>query len=169
MASIYLDNLVKPRETNSPYSLPSKETTQKQSVYTDLHLDLILKEKIGVGINAQNSNDIVVDNDSDAIRNSLYNIFTTKPGQKLLTPSFGSNLEQYLFESVNEINAKIIGNNILKVISTFEPRIDVLKIQVTPVADQLTYYVTFSYKLLNTNQDKSFQIKLQSRDNITIL
>lgn len=169
MASIYLDNLIKPRETNSSRNFPAKEINLKQSVYTDLHLDLKVKEKIGIGINAQNSNDILVDTDSDAIRNSLYNIFTTKPGQKLLTPSFGSNLEQYLFESVNEINAKIIGNNILKVISTFEPRIDIIKIQVTPVSDELTYYVTFAYKLLNTGSNQSFQIKLQSNDSISII
>lgn len=169
MATIYIDNLVKPRQTNSPYNFPAKETSPKDSIYTDLHLDLKIQRKLGVGDFVVNSDDILTDTDTDAIRNSLYNLFTTRPGQKLLTPNFGSNLEQFLFESVNEINARIIGDTMFTSIRKFEPRVQVLKIQVTPEPDQNQYSVVFVYKLLNKGQNQTFSIQIQSNNNITII
>ena len=83
MATIYIDNLIKPREVNSPTNYPSKETKKNQYVYEDLHLDLLMNKNVGNGLNTVEDNDIVADYDSNAIRNSLYNIFTTKKGQKI--------------------------------------------------------------------------------------
>jgi hypothetical protein len=168
MAAIYIDNLIKPRQTFSPTNYPSKETSSKGVIYVDLHLDLALKRKIGVGLDPSNSNDVLADTDTDAIRNSLYNIFTTRPGQKLLTPDFGANLEQFLFESVSPVKAQVIGNKIYDVVSTYEPRVRILKIQVTPVADQNLYYIVFTYKLLNKGEIQSFSIQIQNNNNITI-
>lgn len=169
MATIYTNNLIKPRQVYSPTNFPAKETISKGPIYTDLHLDLELKRKIGVGLNPSNANDILVDTDTDAIRNALYNIFTTKPGQKLLTPDFGANLEQFLFEPIDQIRAQIIGNKIYDVVSRYEPRITSLKIQVTPITDQNTYYVVFVYKLLNKGTDQSFSIQIERNNNITIV
>jgi phage baseplate assembly protein W len=168
MAAIYIDNLVRPRQTNSPNNFPAKETSLDEYIYADLHLDLKAQRKIGVGVDPANSNDILSDTDTDAIRNALYNLFTTRPGQKLLTPSFGANLEQFLFEKITPVNARVIGNTINSNIKTFEPRIQVLKIQVTPQPDQNQYRVVFVYKLLNKGGSQSFSIQIQSNNNITI-
>jgi phage baseplate assembly protein W len=169
MATIYIDNLVKPRQTNSPYNFPAKETPLEDNIYADLHLDLKLKRKLGVGDEPANSSDIISDTDTDAIRNSLYNLFTTRPGQKLLTPAFGSNLEQFLFESVNELNARVIGDTIYTSIRRFEPRVEVLKVQVTPNPDENLYRVLFVYKLLNMGENQTFSIQIESNNNITIV
>lgn len=168
MATIYIDNIIKPREVNSPSNYPSKETKTNNFVYTDLHLDLQVIKNIGNGLNTKNSNDILVDYDSNAIRNSLYNIFTTRPGQKILNPIFGANLDQFLFEPINDIKAKILGNTIYDAIVKFEPRVEVKNIQVTPISDNNEYYVLFVYSLLNIGKLDKFQINFQ-RDNITII
>jgi hypothetical protein len=167
MAAIYIDNLIKPREVNSPTNYPSKETKENQYVYTDLHLDLIMNNNIGNGLNPVESNDIVADYDSNAIRNSLYNIFTTKKGQKLLSPNFGGSLDQYLFEGITEFKAKILGNNILESAAQ-EPRIEVQNVQVMPMPEENQYYVLFVYKLLNIGKVDRFQINFQA-NNINIL
>lgn len=167
MATIYIDNLIKPREVNSPINYPSKEPDTNQYIYTDLHLDLLMHKNIGNGLSPVESNDIAADYDSRAIRNSLYNIFTTRKGQKLLNPEFGSSFDQYLFEKITNIGAKILGNDILKA-AEFEPRIKVQNVQVMPMPDQNQYYVLFVYKLLNIGKVDKFQINFKS-NNIDIL
>jgi len=164
MATIYIDNLVKPKEVNSPTNYPSKETIPNQHVYTDLHLDLIMGKNVGNGLNPVNSNDIVADYDSNAIRNSLYNIFTTRKGQKLLDPNFGGNLDQYLFESINNVKAKILGDSIVQAINAYEPRISVESVQVMPLPDQNQYHVIFVYSVLNIGKTDTFKINFQANN-----
>lgn len=168
MAAIYIDNLIKPREVNSPYNYPSKETNPNQPVYTDLHLDLTFEKNVGNGLNPVEGNDIVGDYDTNAIRNSLYNIFTTRKGQKLLSPNFGGSLDQYLFESITNVKAKILGDNIVQSVSQFEPRVEVVKVQVMPMPEQNQYYVVFIYKVLNIGKVDKFEINFKA-NNINII
>lgn len=115
---------------------PSKPT------YTDLKLDL--KQNTVKDPRLQSKNvvrDIVVSNDVEAIKNSLFNLFTTIPGQKILNPIYGLNLLQFLFSGINEINARAMGRVILNGISKFEPRIKVKKIFVVPDIENQTYEI----------------------------
>jgi len=168
MANIYIDNIIKPREVNSNKTLPETETKPNQFVYTDLHLDLVFEKNVGNGLNAVDGNDIVADYDSNAIRNSLYNIFTTKQGQKLYNPNFGSSLDQFLFESITEFKAKVLGDRILKSIQEYEPRVRVESIDVMPMYDENQYYVFFKYKILNIGRLENFQINFEA-NNINIV
>jgi hypothetical protein len=164
MATIYIDNLIKPKSLFSPNNKLTNPTNPNDPVYTDLHLDLGFVKGIGNGLDPHQSNDVVVDHDSNAIKNSLFNIFTTRPGEKILNPSFGAALDQFLFESVSDIKARIIGNQILKTIAQFEPRIEVLNLQIAPLPDQNMYYVMFQYKLLNVGITDTFQINFQQHN-----
>jgi len=164
MAAIYIDNLIKPREVNSPYNYPSKETNPNKPIYTDLHLDLVFEKNVGNGLNPVEGNDIVGDYDINAIKNSLYNIFTTRKGQKLLTPTFGGSLDQYLFENITDVKGKILGDTILKSVTDFEPRVEVVKVQVMPMPDENQYYVIFIYRILNIGKVDKFEINFKSND-----
>ena len=164
MAAIYIDNLIKPREINSPYNYPSKETNPNQAVYTDLHLDLAFEKNVGNGLNPVEGNDIVGDYDTNAIRNSLYNIFTTRKGQKLLSPNFGGSLDQYLFENISNVKAQILGNSIVESVEQYEPRVEVVNVQVKPMPDDNQYYVVFVYRVLNIGKVDKFEINFKSSD-----
>jgi phage baseplate assembly protein W len=169
MATIYIDNLVKPKQINYPATVPSKPVNPSSYVYNDLHLDLTLNKNVGNGLNAVNSADITSDFDINAVKNSLYNIFTTRPGQKILNPSFGASLDQFLFESVDNIKAKIIGDTIYNAITKYEPRINVLGVQVMPMPDQNEYYIIIQYKILNIGVNQQLQMQIQNNNNIKIL
>jgi hypothetical protein len=160
MATIHIDNLINPRQVNSKATVLTQPNKPTVAVYTDLHLDLSEIYNIGIGTNPQKSNDIKVDNDAAAIKNSLYNIFTTIPGQKILNPSFGCNLNQFVFEEVSEIKGKIIGDTILNAINVYEPRVQVLNIQVYPLPDQLMYYIIMSYQMVGIASTFSTQIQI---------
>jgi phage baseplate assembly protein W len=130
MATIDLNNLIRPKLINSNTTLTNKQVQKSTPVYVDVHFDLQSEKSIGLGYNPANSNDILVDTDIQAVKNSIRNIFSTIPGQKILNPIFGASLEQFLFEPVTQLGANAIGNTILDAINKFEPRVNVLKVYV---------------------------------------
>jgi phage baseplate assembly protein W len=158
MAKIDLNNLVRPKQVNSPDTKVYEEVVDTDSVYTDLHLDLQLLKNIGLGKNTTDSKDIRVDNDILAVKNSVRNILTTKKGEKILAPEFGSSLEQYLFEPVSEVYARMIGQEILNDIENFEPRIRVQKIKVVPQPDENQYQILVVYSFLDITKENVLNI-----------
>ncbi len=63
-----------------------------------------------------------------AIYNSLHNIFTWNPGERILDPEFGSKLKTYLYEGITDFNVEQIIAEIRSSISKFEPRVSVQNI-----------------------------------------
>lgn len=146
MATIDLNNLIRPKKINSPNTDITKRVPRIAPIYVDLHLDLEFEKSIGLGDKSVTSKDILVDTDVQAIKNSMKNIFTTRKGEKLLSPEFGCNLEKYLFNSVSELGARAIGSDINDAITRFEPRVDVIKIYV-----ETNPYATKDVKLSGRN------------------
>ena len=113
--------------------------------YKDLHLDMSsVNVKTGPTGQTIKGKDIQVDYDLDAIFNSLRNIFKTRPGERFLVPTFGSNLERYLFEPITEYTASKIGNEIVRAIETWESRVTLKVVNVEALPDDHQYNVTIS-------------------------
>lgn len=168
MATVRLDNLIKPRQVYDPAVSASSEIDPLKATFTDLKLDIELSKKIGLGLSPRLAKDIVVSEDVQAIRNSLYNIFSTKKGQKLLNPNFGSSLEQFLFENVTSTVGEMIGNNILNALESYEPRIDVLAVNVYPQPDFNQYRIQVVFSFLNFKKQSALDIFLEKGGQITI-
>lgn len=128
--------------------------TERESAYTDLELDLLIDyTKNNSLYNISEQKDIRADYDINAIKNSMYNIFTTMPGQKILNPTFGLNLLYFLFTGISELNGRRLGETILKGITKFEPRVSVEYINVmTDIENQqYTIDMIISVPTLNIN------------------
>jgi len=122
-------------------------TLSSRVLFNDLRLDVetnytkntqLLKKREIKDI--QNSENI------DAIKNSIFNLFTTMPGQKILNPTFGLNLQQFIFTGLTEINGKLMAETILKGLNKYEPRVKVKNINVEIDYDNNQYNI---YLLLN--------------------
>jgi phage baseplate assembly protein W len=161
MAVIDLNNIVRPKKKNDPTMQLTDVVTEQRPIYVDLHLDIIKAQNVGLGLNPVNSSDILVDKDIEAIKNSIRNIFTTKKGQKILNPQFGSSLDQYLFTPITTPNAKAIGNQILNEVNLYEPRITISNVIVTPDIDKNLYYIQVYYNLLEINRNEIINIIAQ--------
>jgi phage baseplate assembly protein W len=114
--------------------------------YADLRLDLDLNSHIpstpvGVG---KNPIDFRLSYDENAIFNSIRNIFNTKKGQKILNPTFGLDLEVFLFDNISRENADIIGKTIYEEMPIHEPRIIVQTVNVIANPDDNEYEITIS-------------------------
>ncbi len=145
----------------------SKQYTQKDYYFKDLHLDVsksgtystVLQKKI-------EGNDVQVDYDESAIKNSLRNLFNTKPGQRFLFPRYGLDLYQYVFEPVSENIGRSIGEKIVQSIKNFEPRVQLRACNVIAKPDDNEYDITVVVEIpiLNTTAsiNSTLDVKSQS-------
>lgn len=144
MPSIKLDNLTTQRDS-------------AQFMFKDISLDL--EEDIiltGALYREKSVTDIKASIDEGAIKNSLVNLFTTMPGQKLLNPDYGLSINQFLFIPLTEDTAEDIGQRILKGIQTYEPRVTVKNINVNLDVDNSQYdiYLTLTIPALSNSTVK---------------
>lgn len=106
--------------------------------------------------------DLRVSEDEGAILNSIKNIFTTVPGEKVLNPAFGVNLVQWLFEPVSEFNAHEIGEAIVTGIEKYEPRVVVNSVTVLSNPETNEYTVKLALLMPQLNISKEYTGLLSS-------
>ena len=61
----------------------------------------------------------------NAIKNSIHNIFSWTPGERILNPEFGSNLRKLLYEGITDFNQEQIIAEIRHSVSQWEPRVQI--------------------------------------------
>lgn len=84
-----------------------------------------------------------------SISHSIMTILSTYKKQRLFHPTFGANLEKYLFDPVDEITADNLKNEIFNSISDWEPNVQVRKsdVIVTPFLDEEYYIVELKFSV----------------------
>ena len=88
----------------------------------------------------------------EAIRDSIWTILGTNPGERVMRPDFGCGIEDYVFD-VNDVStAGAIGRVVTEALSLWEPRIDVLDVTANPdPVDPRRLSVDISYQVRSTN------------------
>jgi phage baseplate assembly protein W len=135
-------------------------------VYSDLHLDLTKKGKYNPEIDSLvESPDFLLDYDEGAIKNSLRNLFNTRPSQRILFPEYGLDLYQLLFEPITETNSRVLGDRIVNAITLYEPRVRVKQCTVEPYPDDQLYDITLilEFPLFNTTQTLNSNLDVKTR------
>ena len=120
-------------------SLPTKTQTTPY-LYADLHLDLQTYFTSHNQLAKQlEHKDFRIDYDINAIKNSMINLLTTCPGQKILDPNFGLDLREFLFEPFNRFNDGEFQNKIYAYLTMYEPRINIIRVIANGNQDLQTY------------------------------
>lgn len=96
-----------------------------------------------------------------AIRQSLFNIMNTSPGQRPLNPTFGANLARFLFDPFDEETGNKIGETLRRAFSEWETRITLRKIRIELDIDNSEYIINVTYLIKETNTLDSIQVELQ--------
>ena len=97
------------------------------------------------------TDDLVVSKDASAIKQAIVNLLLTNKGERLMNPTYGSDIRSYLFEPMDYGTANQIKNNIRDTIETFEPRISILRISATPNFDDNGFDITMTYRIVGTD------------------
>ncbi len=126
-----------------PIKLNILEPLRKQTediIYKDIDLNVNVGIVKGDNANSpENLKDLNTSINFEAIRNSLINLITTFPGQKILNPEFGMNFGDLLFLPVSKARATVIGENINNTVAGFEPRIKIVFIEITADIEKQEY------------------------------
>jgi phage baseplate assembly protein W len=97
-----------------------------------------------------------------AIARSIRNLVFTYPGEKFFNQNLGSKVSRSLFENMDEISASVIKDEIENTIRNYEPRVNLISVNVSPNYDNNEFYVTINYRIVGIDvlpQQLSFALQ----------
>ena len=106
--------------------------------------------------------DLQVLKNENAIRRSVRNIVETIPTEKFFNSTFGSRVRDSLFDFVDFGTASVIQTEIETAIANYEPRVEVVSIEVDPNPDENTFYVSIIFNIIGQEfptQEYSFLLE----------
>lgn len=104
--------------------------------------------------------DLYKKKDAAAVKQAVKNILLTNHYEKPFLPFFGSDLRGMLFELANDDTDAILQNNITRSIEQFEPRAEILELDVVVQPDRHDISVTIKFKVINTEEIVVFTTNL---------
>lgn len=117
--------------------------------------DLSLDPKIN------SSGDISTVINKDSIKQSIRLLLNTPKGSRIFLPEYGCRVKAFLFEPFDESTAKRLGEEIQEAIQNYEPRIEILNINVNMKWDTTEYTVVMVYRLANTQTLDTLNVTLE--------
>jgi len=106
------------------------------------------------------SADIVTVTDGNAIKTSLKNLVRLIRYDKPFNPEISSPLYDALFEPIDPGTASLMKTGLTFYIEDYEPRIENIKIVVTPVPKENKYTIDMAFTVKNTNSRETLQLFL---------
>jgi len=105
------------------------------------------------------TNDLIAITNTTAIARSLRNLVLTTPGERFFNENLGSQVNNLLFESVDDVTALSVRTEIISVIENYEPRVKLLKVSVNANIDSYNMDVRIVYQVIGIDippQELSF-------------
>jgi uncharacterized protein len=86
------------------------------------------------------------------IRQAILIILGTDHGERVMRPDFGAGLREFVFEPLNQTTCQLVKTRVTETLVAWEPRIDVVDVNVHPGANQPNLLlVEMTYRLRATN------------------
>jgi phage baseplate assembly protein W len=92
--------------------------------------------------------DLPILKNETAIIRSIRNLVETVPTERFFNSTLGSDVRSSLFEFVDFATASVIEDQILNVISNYEPRVNQVRVFVTPSPDTNEFEVTVNFNII---------------------
>ena len=99
-----------------------------------------------------NTNDVGIKKNNAAVIQSCLNILRTNHGERPFDYNFGANLRAYLFENMTNITAANMATNIKVALRNYEPRIEVLNVNIQAAASENDVFITVTGRVVSTNE-----------------
>lgn len=102
---------------------------------------------LSLQVNPLNYDLIDIKNET-AIARSIRNLVFTLPGERFFNQNLGSKVSRSLFENIDNVSASIIRDEIRNTIENYEPRVDLISVDVRPNYDNNEFNVTVRYYIV---------------------
>jgi len=104
--------------------------------------------------------DVYKKTDAAAVKQSVKNILLTNYSEKPFVPNFGANLNDFLFNLDTEFDDDLLQEAIIQSIEDYEPRAQVLDVNVNTRPDYNSVDVTVSFRVISTSDVLSINLNL---------
>ncbi len=141
---------------NDLRSIKNTANDTEKATFVDISLDMSF-----------NRRDLNVNFDEAAIKDALIVLLNIYPGENILFPTMGLDLQKELFEQISEANGYVLASKIRTAIARWEPRVTVEQINVAALIDLQTYEVEliiripalkYKTKLTGIFKNREFQL-----------
>ena len=102
--------------------------------------------------------------DEEDVRQSLWNLFSTSLGERIMLPEYGCNVWGLVFRSVNTAFRTKVAVAIRQAVLNWEPRIDVDDVAVVPdpkVAGLIVITLSYTIRRINSRSNLVYPFYLQ--------
>lgn len=108
---------------------------------------------LGFPITLNNNGDLQSADYEESVRQSILIILGTARGERVMRPDFGCGIYDLVFEMKTAGTAGRISQEVQEALLRFEPRIDVINVQVTPQSDDEgeKLFIGIEYQVRATN------------------
>ena len=107
------------------------------------------------------TNDVSLKFNDEAVKRSIRNIVLTNSGEKPYIPEFGGNIKASLFENFTPVTVVTLKGQIETAIRNFEPRANLLKVEVTERIDSNELIVSIVFSILNSPDPITLEVPLE--------
>ena len=128
----------------------SSLVTTRKKVFRDLDVTFAAKP----------SKEISVKKDAAAVKQSVKNLILTNHFEKPFQPYFGGNVRGLLFELADDATGSEVEEQIVNAIQQYEPRAELLNVNVNSQPDRNSIDVTITFKIVNSQEIVTFTTNL---------
>lgn len=114
-------------------------------------LERISKEFKDISMTFQSNplnRDLIGIKNETAIARAVKNLVLTSQGEKFFNSNFGTGVSKLLFENMDGMTASIIKDEVTYVLTRYEPRIELMNVNVEPNYDNNEFLTTIQYKIV---------------------
>jgi uncharacterized protein len=72
----------------------------------------------------------------EAVRQSVLLLLATVPGERVMRPDFGCNLQRFVHDPNDDTTAGLVLHEVARALACFEPRVEVVALDATPADDE---------------------------------
>ena len=99
--------------------------------------------------------------DENAVKASVKNLIMTSNYERPFHSELGSQVRALLFEPATPMTRAVLERTIEDLITNFEPRVDLISVQVGVSEDNNSVYVTVEFKIVNTERPLTLDLVLE--------
>ena len=130
----------------------TNDSDRNAQIFKDINLSLAKHPITG---------DIATLTNVEAVKRSVRNLINTNFYERPFHPEIGSNVRSILFEPVSPIVASVLERHVKDVIENFEPRAELIDVQVSDNADANEYRVQIKFYVVNSSDIVDMNIFLE--------
>lgn len=99
--------------------------------------------------------------DENAVKQSLKNLMQLRHYEKPFHSEIGSPLRELLFEPITPLTELMARRAIIDLIANFEPRVDLVDVEVIASDENNSFYVSVTFKIVNTERPLTLDFVLE--------